>query len=41
MAKAKGTTNLYSPKNKSSKGRAKKKLNKHENHKKYNRQGRG
>ncbi len=37
---AKQLTNAYSPKNKTSKGKAKKKLNKKENKKVYNRQGR-
>lgn len=41
MAKAKGTTNQYSPKGTKKKGRAKKKKNKHKSTKPYNRGGRG
>lgn len=37
---AKQTINAYAPKNKTSKGKAKKKLNKRENKKVYNKQGR-
>lgn len=41
MAKTKGTSNLYSPKPHKGKGRAKKKHNKHDSSKPYNRQGKG
>lgn len=38
---AQGKVNIYAPKNKKGKGRAKKKHNKHDSSKPYNRQGRG